>query len=221
MPLLQGAYVIHSRKYRETSLLINLFTKEQGLIAAIAKGGMRSANQSLLQPFQAITLTISGKSSLQNIYKPELEEYLPPLPGRSLIAALYANEVLMSFCAEHDPHPNAYIAYYDLLNQLRSGNSEIASCLRTFEWQVFSDTGYALDCSRDIYDQPIIENLTYWLDENWKFVSSPIGHYKGKDLISINNRRFSQCQQTAKRLSRDIISRIVEPHGLRSWKTFT
>lgn len=218
--LVQGSYVLHSRKYRETSLLISLFTKDQGLIAAVAKGGMRGATQSLLQPFQPLAVTLSGQKSLPNLYKPELEEYLPPLPGRSLIAGLYANELLIHLCAEQDPHPTSYFAYCQLLDDLRNEHSQIASHLRTFEWQVFSDTGYALDCSRDINDQPLLDNTTYWLDENWKFVVSPLGHYKGKDLTSISQRQFEKCPQIAKRLSRDIIGRIVGPYGLRSWKTF-
>ena len=220
--LIHGAYILHTRKYRETSLLVQLFTQEQGLLSAIAKGvvNKKSQSQSLLQPFQPLTITLSGKKSLYNLYKPEIETYHPPLPGKALIAALYANELLIRFCAEEDPHPTSYIAYSTLLDKVREEQQDMAYCLREFEWKLFADTGYAFDCSQDQDNTRLQPDGHYILDEHWKLIQVTPGHYIGIDLLHIHQGKFNECPRTAKRFSRDIITRILGKQGLQSWRMF-
>ena len=201
---------------------MQLFTREQGLLSAVAKGaiGKKSKSQSLLQPFQPLTATLSGKKSLYNLYKPEIESYHSPLPAKMLIVGLYANELLIRFCAEEDPHPASYIAYCSLLNKVREEQQDMAYCLREFEWKLFAETGYAFDCSQDQDNNTLKPDAHYMLNEHWQLVSVTQGHYMGIDLLHISQGKFNECPSAGKRLSRDIITRILGKQGLQSWKMF-
>ena len=85
-----AAYVLHSRPYRETSLLVDLFTLEQGKISAVARGARRAGSRmrATLQPFQSLHMGWQGRSELKNLSQAETSEIQPPLQGRALLCGL-------------------------------------------------------------------------------------------------------------------------------------
>ena len=66
---LQKAYVIHSRPYKETSLIVSFLTENKGKITAIAKGAKRKNSKLYgnLEPFQCLNVDYRGKSELKTL----------------------------------------------------------------------------------------------------------------------------------------------------------
>ena len=86
-----NAYVLHRRPYRETSFIVDFFTLELGRVSAVARGvrSAKSDRRSLLQPFQALRVQLSGKSDLKNLTQLESNGALRMLTGNALYCALY------------------------------------------------------------------------------------------------------------------------------------
>ncbi|HYQ92513.1 MAG TPA: DNA repair protein RecO, partial [Candidatus Competibacteraceae bacterium] len=108
--VLQPAFVLHRRPYRDTSLLLEAWTLEQGRLGLVARGVRthRSRWQGLLQPFQPLLLSGSGKGELLTLtVAEEAGRPLSPLPARWL-SGLYVNELLLRLLPRHDPHPGLF-----------------------------------------------------------------------------------------------------------------
>jgi DNA repair protein RecO (recombination protein O) len=148
----QRAFVLHSIAYSESSLIVELLTENQGRLSVIAKGAKRkgSALRSVLMPFQPIEIAVSGKSELKTLTKAEwLGGYAMPV-GDALICGFYVNELIMKLLPKEDPHPDLFTAYQRcvaLLGQEVADGSGLDTALRTFEWQLLREVGYAPDLS--------------------------------------------------------------------------
>ena len=106
----QPGFVLHSYPYRETSLIIDVLTRDHGRIALVAKGAKRphSALRGVLQTFQPLSLAWLGKGELRTLTKAEWVGGLRPLEGDALLSGFYLNELLVKFCARDDPHDKLF-----------------------------------------------------------------------------------------------------------------
>ncbi|SFW13315.1 DNA repair protein RecO [Nitrosovibrio sp. Nv17] len=147
----EPAYVLHAYPYRETSLVVEAFTRDCGRIPLLAKGARRpgSALRGLLRGFQPLLLTWGGKSELHTLYKAEWQGGQPPLQGSGLICGFYLNELLVRLLHRHDPHEQLFMYYGEALAELGAG-SDPAPILRSFEQRMLRELGYALTLDRDI-----------------------------------------------------------------------
>src|SRR3989338_1657766 len=109
--LLQPAYVLHLRSYRESSFLVELFTKEQGRMTVLAKGvrKKKSPLQGLLQPFIPLLVSWVGKSELMILTQAEAHGAMKQLKGTCLYAGLYLNELLMGLLQKWDAQINRFL----------------------------------------------------------------------------------------------------------------
>src|SRR6185437_9440208 len=132
--LLQPAYVLHIRSYRETSLLVELFTPEYGRLTVIAKGVRQSKSvlAGLLQPFVPLLVSWSGKHELMTLLHAEANGSAKYLKGECLFAGLYLNELLMYLLQKWDAHLNLFSAYENTLTSLQTNSLE-QKTLRSFE----------------------------------------------------------------------------------------
>ena len=92
----QPAYLLHSYPYRETSLVIETFTRNRGRVALVARGARRprSALRGVLLAFQPLTISWSGRTELRTLHKAEWQGGLPQLKGDALLCGFYINELL-------------------------------------------------------------------------------------------------------------------------------
>lgn len=142
----QPGFVLHSYPYKETSLIIDMFSRDHGRVALIAKGAKRphSALRGVLQTFQPLSVSWSGKSELRTLTGADWVGGMLPLEKTALLCGFYLNELLVKLLARDDPHPHLFDHYVAALNQL--AHAEPAPIvLRKFERALLKETGVAAD----------------------------------------------------------------------------
>jgi DNA repair protein RecO (recombination protein O) len=143
--LAQPGFVLHSYPYRETSLVVDVFTRDHGRVPLVAKGAKRphSALRGVLQSFQPLSLSWSGKSEVRTLTGTEWIGGMLPLTGDALLCGFYINELVVKFCAREDAHETLFDHYTVTLTRL--AHDELpARVLRSFERMLLRDTGYAI-----------------------------------------------------------------------------
>lgn len=141
----QPAFVLHSYPFRETSLVIEAFSREHGRVALVARGARRprSALRGLLMSFQPLSLSWFGKGELRTLHSAEWQGGQPQLQGTALLCGFYLNELLLNLLARDDPHEQLF-DYYQLTLQRLASETDHAATLRCFEKHMLQGLGYAL-----------------------------------------------------------------------------
>lgn len=147
----QPAYVLHSYPFKETSLVLELFTRDFGRIAMVARGARRpkSALRGVLLAFQPLLVSWSGKGELSTLVRAEWHGAYQPLKGLSLICGFYVNELVLKLLARQDAHETLFEIYAGTLGALGS-NGEASAVLRGFEKALLRELGYAVTLDRDV-----------------------------------------------------------------------
>lgn len=151
-----AAYVLHHHDWSESSQILELFTREQGRVAAIAKGAKRPYSQlrAVLLPFQRLNVLLGSKreeqgSEVSLLRSAEWAGGGAMLGGAALLAGFHLNELLLRGLARHDPHPRLFDAYAATLPVLAAGDeAEVAAALRAFELCLLDETGVLPELSR-------------------------------------------------------------------------
>jgi DNA repair protein RecO (recombination protein O) len=145
----QPGFVLHSYPYKETSLIVDLFTRDFGRIGVVAKGAKRphSKLRGVLQTFQPLSSSWSGRNELRTLIDAEWVGGMLPIERTALLCGFYLNELLVKLLARDDPHPALFDQYVDTLNQL-AHNEPAQIVLRKFERALLKETGVAADLSR-------------------------------------------------------------------------
>jgi DNA repair protein RecO (recombination protein O) len=141
----QPAFVLHSYPYRETSLILEVFSRNYGRVALVARGARRprSVLRGTLMGFQPVTLSWFGKHELRTLHSAEWQGGQPQLQGTGLLCGLYLNELLLNLVARDDPHERLFDCYQQTLLKL-AYEIDHAATLRYFEKNLLQELGYAL-----------------------------------------------------------------------------
>ena len=225
----QPAYVLHSRAWRETSLLLEAFTRDHGRIGLVARG-VRSARarlpRSALEPLQALQLGWSGRGELQTLTAAEPAGNPPALRGDSLMSAMYVNELMVRLTARGDPHPALFDRYAALLDEL-SATPSLAWSLRRFERDLLAATGYALQLEAEAgTGAPVDPAQTYdYVPELGPLAAAGSAgsgvRMRGSALLMLAADSMppdSEDLAALRRLMRMLISIQVGDRGLQSWR---
>lgn len=229
MALLQEAFVLHRRAYRETSFLIELFSRDHGRLTAVAKGvrKSRSNSQGMLQPFMPLLVSWAGKGELVTLTHAEAGSHLGRLQGEALFAGFYLNELMMCLLQKWDAHPELYDAYRLALSALQASVLINEKVLRSFEKYLLEALGYGLlpkltldverrifpeKCYRFTVDQGLMpyEEITITVNR--------IDIFSGKSLLAIAEENWNdeKTLQDAKRLTRLILGPLLGTRPLYS-----
>ncbi|QQS52986.1 MAG: DNA repair protein RecO [Candidatus Competibacteraceae bacterium] len=161
--LLQPAFILHRRPYRDTSLLLEAFSREHGRLGLVARGAAsaRSRLKSVLQPFLPLLLSWSGAGDLAALTAAEETERLASLPPAQVLAGLYVNELLVRLLPRQDPLPGLFVAYRALLTELAVA-TDAEPPLRRFEKRLLEELGYGLSLDREAASGvPIVAEQRY------------------------------------------------------------
>jgi DNA repair protein RecO (recombination protein O) len=146
----EPGFVLHTYPYKETSLIVEAFTRRFGRVALLARGARRprSAMRGVLLSFHPLRLAWSGSAELATLVGAEWSGGLRPLAGLGLMCGFYLNELLLRLLPREDPHEALFDAYAVGLAALSSGQSYPA-VLRAFEKRLLTELGYAPLLDRD------------------------------------------------------------------------
>jgi DNA repair protein RecO (recombination protein O) len=164
----EPVFVLHSYPYRETSLVIEVLSRNYGRLALVARGARRprSALRGLLLAFQPLLLSWAGKSELRTLHRAEWQGGLSQLKGSALLCGFYLNELMVKLLPREAPHEQLFEDYEQALQQLTRGTDH-APTLRSFEKKLLRELGYALILDADAATGRPIEaqrNYVYLLE---------------------------------------------------------
>jgi DNA repair protein RecO (recombination protein O) len=147
-------YVLHTTAWRETSLILQTFTRDHGWVAMVAKGAKRphSVLRSSLSVFQPLLLSWTGGGEIRTLTRAECAG-IHVLTGPAMMSCWYMNELLFRLLPREDPHPGLFDAYVMALQGLAAGQAA-AGALRRFEWILLKETGYGLDTAEPDFLDP-------------------------------------------------------------------
>lgn len=158
----EPGYVLHTYPYKETSLIVEAFTRRYGRVAVLARGARRprSAMRGVLLSFQPLRLTWSASSELGTLIAAEWSGGVAPLAGLGLMCGFYVNELVLRLLPRDDPHEALFDFYTESLNELAAG-AEQGPTLRRFEKRLLAELGYAPLLEHDTAARPIDPERQY------------------------------------------------------------
>jgi DNA repair protein RecO (recombination protein O) len=145
-----AAFLLHAYPYSETSLILEVFAREHGRLALLARGARRprSALRGVLLSFQPLELGWFGGGEVKTLAKAEWQGGMAFLRGEALLLGYYLNELLLKLLPREDAHAQLFDAYATALLALSRGATETAE-LRRFEKCLLRELGYGLLLERD------------------------------------------------------------------------
>lgn len=161
---LDPSYILHSRSYHETSLLLEAFSKTHGRVGLVARGarGSRSKWKNMLQPFRPLLLSWNQRGELGTLTGADQVATLPAMAGEGIFCGLYANELLMYFLQRSDPHPVLFDHYSQLATELAMGSSP-QPCLRIFEKMLLQSAGFGLQLDHEHGSENLLDPQAWYL----------------------------------------------------------
>lgn len=211
----EPAYVLHSYPYRETSLIVETFTRRLGRVALAARGARRpkSSLRGALLAFQPLLLSWSGRGELRTLVRAEWQGGYAPLKGLSLICGFYLNELLLKLLPRDDPHEALFAAYEEALGALQAGRAH-AAILRRFEKILLDQLGYGLQLERDaVTGAPIVAEERYvYVIEKGPVAGEAGRAQNGVELIGqtlIDLRCDNYARATTQQQSRNLMRAVI------------
>jgi DNA repair protein RecO (recombination protein O) len=231
---LESGYVLHTRPWRDNSLLVEFFSRERGRVSLVARGAKSrkargGSTAALLQPFTPLQCSWSGRSQLKNLTACEALGTALQLRGRLMYSGLYMNELLARLLHHEDPHRKLFDHYAAVLRLLAEGGEDSEEVpLRRFEIVLLEELGYGFDLSCDgLSGAAVAEEAWYHYHEEHGLVEAPeqaagrLPRYRGADLTSISRGDFSgNARQCAKRLLRQALAAHLGDRPLKSRDLF-
>jgi DNA repair protein RecO (recombination protein O) len=210
------AYILHKRNYSESSYIVDLFTRENGVVSVIAKGAKTAKSKFYLnlQLFSCLEVLYAGRTELMTLidvgvkYAPLLQEQKPVFCG------YYINELLVRLLHKHDQHEALFDCYDSLLRQLsRAENPE--PLLRLFEKDLLAEIGYGIDFAATTSGAPIIEDQYYTVSPDEGVVSAASTQKSdllvhGKTLLGFETGSFDDKVSLSE--SKHLMRRLLQHH---------
>lgn len=226
--LLEPAYVLHQRPYRDSSLLLDIYSQQYGRLGLVAKGvkGKNKSRQALLQAFVPLQLSWSGRGELGTVTDVEANGLAFQFNGQVLLSGFYLNELLLNLLHRHDPHPDLFDYYRYTLEQL-SVNTDarhLQQTLRLFEMKLLQEIGYGLVLDYEVEQgEPILPDAVY----RYVLGQGPLqiqaeNHdsmtFKGSSLLAFATQQLDHgaTLRDAKRLTRQVLDHYLAGKKLHS-----
>ncbi|MDD2741836.1 MAG: DNA repair protein RecO [Rhodocyclaceae bacterium] len=227
----QPAFVLHAIPFRETSLIVEVFSRDFGRMALLARGARRprAAIRGLLMAFQPLELGWAGKGEVLTLMKAEWQGGQPLLAGEALFCGYYLNELLMHLLPREDAHQRLYDSYAEMLRCLAldpAGKVHEAD-LRRFEKALLQELGYGLTLDRDsagLLLEPEA-SYTYRMEEGpvrLPHTEAATHVVRGKTLLDLAADDFSdpRSKVEAKQLMRSLMAYYLSGKELETRKIF-
>ena len=228
----QVAYILHKRAFRDTSQIIDVFTRDYGRLSLMSRGsrGSKSKTGSLLQVFRPLLMSWQGRGEMPFLNNAEIADIkAPSLSGKNLKSAMYINELLVYLLHKNDVHADIFDQYHNCLYSLEE-NTNLEVVLRLFEKNLLQQLGFGLNLANDADTGKaisaeksyayIFEHGPVSCDENRHSPANPV--ISGDSLIAFDQGVLSSGQQCAeiKALMRFVLKAHLGHKTLKSRELF-
>ena len=224
----QRAFVLHTRPWSETSLLLDVFTQESGRIRLIAKGARarRSNLKGALQPFVPLLIRFGGRGEVKTLRGAEAVSLALPLNGISLYSGLYVNELLARVLEQETRFSDLFFDYLHCIQELAGSDGTPEPALRRFELALLGHLGYGVDflhCAGT--GEAVSDSMTYLYREEKGFIASMVinnSSFTGYQLKALADRTFAEVDtlRAAKRFTRMALKPYLQGKPLKSRELF-
>lgn len=230
---LQPAYILHKQPFQNSSLLLDFFCLDYGRVRAVARGarGSRSKYRSLLQVFQPLLVSFSGKGEVKTVVGVESSLQAISLHGERLFSGFYVNELITRLVMANVEHAGLYQRYQEALLGL-AGTEDINSVLRHFEVSLLDELGYGINLDHDCVTHAAIDPEGLYLfvpdigfeqvpasDERARQLSNTFlgRHVMGLKALDLSD---SECRKAARQITRLALAAHLGDKPLQSRKLF-
>ncbi|MGB5276633.1 MAG: DNA repair protein RecO [Gammaproteobacteria bacterium] len=227
----EPAYILHKRPYRETSQILEVFSRNHGRLSLMSRGsrGPRSRTRALLQPFRPLLLSWYGRGEMPNLRSVDVADAsLPELTGKALLSAMYLNELLTIFLHRSDVHEVLFTQYHETLYVLQHAPA-LEVVLRYFEKNMLQQLGFGLNLDHDADSgEPVRSDFDYaYHVEHGPVQCQPDQHRQqpvlsGSSLLAFKADVLESPRSIAeaKKLMRYVINHYLGSRKLKSRELF-
>lgn len=223
----EPAFILHQRGYSETSVILDVFSKNYGRLSLIAKGAKKQVSNkgSVLNQFQQLSFSWVGKSDLKTMTNVETTSGFSQINSDAVYCGFYVNELILRLLHQDDPHPELFNYYSELIESFSDGMSEMP--LRIFEKKLLTEIGYGVILNHDIHNHDIEpEEDYYYLPQQGPIKSEEQKQntgmitIKGKNLLALFRESFDDQVNMLeiKKLMRTLLQSQLGEKPLRSRK---
>lgn len=228
---LQPAYVLHHRPYRDTSRILELFTRDHGRLTVFARGVRgsgrgRGANSqaSMLQPFQRVLISYTGRGEAGQLSGAEYDGEFMDMPAARSLSGFYLNELLIRLFERHDAHADVFQMYDATVVALKDSQNDEASLLRIFEKRLLELIGYGVLLDREAQSgEKVRANCIYrYVPERGVQRIDGVAEgrfiFSGESLLALSTENLSHAghRADARRLLRAALDQYLSGRELRS-----
>lgn len=222
---LDQAFILFARDYRDSSLILDLFTKEQGRYSVVAKGArsQRSKMRGRLQPFAPLLVGAVGRTELRTTTSIEFSTPSFRLTGEHLLLGLYVNELLYRLLGRFDELPELFDEYVTLLCQLQ-GDHDGVLAVRRFELMFLQEMGYGISFEYDAGNGSDIaadQFYRYVVHEGFYPTTQTERTLRGSDLLQIAAGHLNEVSPgLLKDITRRSLAELLGDKPLKSRSLF-
>jgi DNA repair protein RecO (recombination protein O) len=226
---LQPAYVLHHRPYRDTSRILELFTRDHGRLTVFARGargGKRAASSltSVLQPFHRVLVSYSERGEAGQLASAEFDGAYCELPAARSLSGFYLNELVMRLFERHDAHADVFDLYDATLTQLKSSTNDESALLRVFEKRLLELSGYGLLLDHEaLTGEAVVASCMYrYVPERGVTRIEGVAEgqliFSGASLLALSTEALTEpsARADARRLLRASLDQYLSGRELRS-----
>jgi len=118
------AYILNRRPFRDSSLLLDIFTENYGQVCCVARPAKKRGKvvKGHTEPFRYLHLQWIGKGDVQTLTEAD-ERGRHDIPASELMLGLYINELIMLFSRQHVANAELFNAYKYTLHKI--GDADI------------------------------------------------------------------------------------------------
>lgn len=223
----EPAFVLHARRWRETSLLVDVLTARHGRLGLVARGvagARKHALRAALQPLQHIRLDAVQRGELAWLVSAEALDSAPPLVGEAALSGFYIGELTLRLLPRQDPSPELYALYGQARGRLMAG-APLAWTLRRFERDLLDVLGVGCVLDVDGDGQPLDPAARYRLDVEHGprrvREARALGETAtGRGLLALAQDQIPLPEDMPglRRVLRQVLAGHLGPRGLKSWE---
>ena len=219
----RAIYILHTRDYRESSLIINLFSRDEGRVDAVLNGGKSKKWRGVAREFSPLLAEWVGRGELKTLTQLEQASLPHTISGNALFAGLYVNELLVRLLPVAEPHPDVFDFYCVCLDTLALGG-DLEPCLRQFEIVLLDELGYQIHFA-DQNGSALHSGQFYQYDTQLGFfpaMKDDAASFQGSHLLAIaaNEWQDVEVKRAAKRLMRQALKPVLGSEPLKSRQFF-